>query len=157
MTGDTTIKRAHRGDAEALAALHASCFKAPWDAASFEALLKNTNTFALMASRGPSSGHLKAFIVTCVASDEAEILSLGTVPSARRSGLARALVRAASTMANDLGANKMFLEVAADNAVADALYSGIGFLPAGSRPGYYGGGEQAIDALILRARLPLVN
>lgn len=45
----------------------------------------------------------------------------------------------------------MFLEVAADNDAARALYAKLGFVEAGRRHGYYGDGA---DALVLRHSLP---
>jgi ribosomal-protein-alanine N-acetyltransferase len=41
----------------------------------------------------------------------------------------------------------MFLEVAADNKAANALYAGAGFVQVGERRGYYPDGG---DALVLR-------
>lgn len=51
------------------------------------------------------------------------------------------------------GAEACFLEVAADNAAALALYKAAGFQTAGLRPRYYkrAGGE--IDALVMRRDL----
>jgi ribosomal-protein-alanine N-acetyltransferase len=50
----------------------------------------------------------------------------------------------------------MFLEVAAENEAALALYSTLGFSPAGRRVKYYGRPDgPAVDAVILRTGLPL--
>ncbi len=87
-----------------------------------------------------------------VAADEAEILSIGVEPAARRTGLGAALVARAAEAAHASGARTLFLEVATGNAAARALYGGFGLREAGRRKAYYGAGE---DALILRADLPL--
>ena len=57
-------------------------------------------------------------------------------------------------MAQTAGAEAMFLEVAADNAAAIALYAGAGgFVRVGARPGYYPRETGAIDALVMRRDL----
>ncbi len=68
---------------------------------------------------------------------EAEVLTLAVRPAARRRGIGRALVEAAATLA-EASAAAMFLEVAADNPGAVALYAQTGFEIVGRRPGYYG-------------------
>jgi ribosomal-protein-alanine N-acetyltransferase len=137
-------------DAAPLAELHARCFDEAWDEAAFVTFLRDSFTFALIA------GGMRAFIIIRVAADESEILSLGTEPLSRRTGLARALVAAAGAEAQRRGARRMFLEVAADNLAAHALYAEAGFHPVGRRPGYYmRAAGQAADAVILSAALPL--
>ncbi|MNE73850.1 ribosomal-protein-alanine N-acetyltransferase [compost metagenome] len=82
--------------------------------------------------------------------DEAEILTLAVRPSARRSGLGARLVEAAVVRAAALGAERMFLEVAGDNAAARALYARAGFHEAGRRRGYYARADGSReDALVL--------
>ncbi len=157
MSSVIAIERASKDDTDALASLHEQCFSKPWSAESFGALMENDNTLAFTASRSAAPRSVEAFIVTHVAADEAEILTLGTTPKMRRSGLARALVRVAAIEVHALGAKEIFLEVAANNVAAQALYSGIGFLAAGKRLGYYQDDIEARDAMILRASLPLVH
>jgi ribosomal-protein-alanine N-acetyltransferase len=56
--------------------------------------------------------------------------------------------------ARDRGAETAFLEVAADNAPARALYAATGWEQTGARRGYYTTPEGTkIDALILRRPL----
>lgn len=131
---------------EQLANLHASAFAAPWDAAAFADLLGQAGVFAETGDDG--------FILIRVVADEAEVLTLAVRPEARRRGLAARLVEAAAARAAALGAESLFLEVAADNAAARALYARCGFTEAGRRRGYYAreGGE-ATDALILALKL----
>ena len=81
---------------------------------------------------------------------EAEILTLAVRPEVRRQGIARALLGAAMREAASCGAGVMFLEVAAGNRPARALYAALGFAEIGRRRRYYAGGA---DALVLRAAL----
>ncbi|MFX8246689.1 hypothetical protein ABTL56_19205, partial [Acinetobacter baumannii] len=56
--------------------------------------------------------------------------------------------------AGDAGAEGLFLEVAADNEPAIALYRSAAFVPVGRRAGYYRRpGGAAMDALVLRRAL----
>ena len=150
---EITIRAGSARDAAILARLHAQCFEQPWDEAAIAALLADPITFVLISE---AAGEAQAFILTRVAADESEILSLGTLPRSRRSGLARQLVDAARTEAHRRGARRMFLEVAADNQPALALYETAGFVITGRRLGYYErAAARPADAVILRATLPI--
>jgi ribosomal-protein-alanine N-acetyltransferase len=131
-------------DAAAMARLHAACFAQAWDARAMRELLESPGILAFLAHWG--------FVMARVAADEAEILSVGVAPEARRAGRGAALVMQAADAARASGARTMFLEVATANDAARALYGSLGFREAGRRKHYYGVGE---DALILRADLPL--
>jgi ribosomal-protein-alanine N-acetyltransferase len=128
---------------ETLAQIHAMSFPDPWSAASIGDLLTGPGTFAFQLQDG--------FILSRVAGEEAEILTLAVVPAMRGRGLGRILLATAAQHAQALGAIAMFLEVGVDNPPALALYAGQGFVRVGRRKAYYGGG----DALIMKAQLPL--
>ena len=90
------------------------------------------------------------FVLLQVAADEAEILTLAVRSSARRRGTGSRLVVAAGVRASAMGARRLFLEVAEDNAAARALYATLGFEPAGRRRRYYARKDgPAVDALLL--------
>ncbi len=141
-------RTARLGDALLLAQLHAQCFDEAWDERAFSSLLNSDVTFALVA------GDEHAFILVRAVADESEVLSLGTRASARRGGLARALVEAACVEAHRRGARRMFLDVAADNEAALGLYGRAGFAAAGRRKAYYPRPPgEAMDAVILSIAL----
>ncbi|MGV3578175.1 ribosomal protein S18-alanine N-acetyltransferase [Brevundimonas sp.] len=128
--------------AQALAALHAEAFDTPWSAEAFADLLGQAGVIL----EGDNDG----FILIRTVADEAEILTLAVRPSARRQGLGGRLVEAASQRAVELGATRMFLEVAEDNTSARGLYGTLGFEAAGRRRRYYPRPDApAVDALIL--------
>lgn len=130
--------------AGAMNLLHREAFGAEaWPEASIAALFENSCVFGFLSEAG-------GVVIARAVADEAEILTIGVVPAARRRGLGRKLLDAAMTEAARRGAVSMFLEVAAENAAALALYARAGFGPAGRRPGYYGAGR---DAVLLRACL----
>jgi ribosomal protein S18 acetylase RimI-like enzyme len=66
----------------------------------------------------------------------AGIFGMRTVPDHRRKGLARRVLRALLAEARDLGADRAWLQVEADNAPAIALYADEGFEP-GYRYSYW--------------------
>jgi tRNA threonylcarbamoyl adenosine modification protein YeaZ/ribosomal-protein-alanine acetyltransferase len=147
------LRVATQDDLVTLASLHALCFAQGWSARSIGQLQGTPGAFALLAETG---GAACGFILIRVAADEAEILSIGVAPRARRSGTGRRLVSAGAKKARDMGAITLFLEVARENEAARALYATAGFGEAGLRRGYYReSGAEAEDALVLRANLPL--
>ena len=131
-----------------LSATHRAAFagERPWSAVEFADLL---------AQRGVIlCGDARSFVLGRVTFDEAEVLTLATHPDARRRGLARAALMQFCDAAARAGAVSMFLEVAADNHAARALYAGLHFTQAGQRAAYYHRSNgQAIDALVLRRNL----
>ena len=138
-------------DAVALAAVHATSFEAPWTSADIATLLASPGAFALAASEADDP---HGFILARAIAGEAEILTLAVDSAFRRQGLARALVEAAVGVAVSLAAETLFLEVAADNPAAIALYLGAGFIEVGRRRGYYARPDSAqIDALVMRRDL----
>lgn len=129
-------------NAHVLAALHATCFDRPWSVKSFAELLQGADVHALGSAEG-------FIMIRCVAG-EAEILTLAVAQARRRKGLAHALVRAGMHLAaSQYQVTHVFLEVAADNHGARALYAGLGFICHGRRKHYYAN----IDALMMRRAL----
>jgi len=144
------LRAADASDALALAKAHASAFEAPWPPEAFSALMGTPGVFALAAVDNAPVG----LILMRAIAGEAEVLTLAVEPSHRRQGVARALLEAALDLAAAAEAETCFLEVAADNAAALALYRAAGFEQAGHRGGYYRRPEgEAVDALVLRRTL----
>jgi ribosomal-protein-alanine N-acetyltransferase len=137
---------------EALAALHSRAFvtPAPWDAASFAGFLADPLAFLLVEGDA-------GFLLGRAVAGEAELLTIAVAPEARRRGLGRKLMGRFLYQARLRGAERAFLEVAADNPAAIGLYESSGFQPAGTRRGYYRSPDgRRIDALVLARDLPPV-
>ena len=118
--------------------LHTACFPhKPWSADDF-ADLKKSGCDIIASQNG--------FIVYRVVADEAEIITIGVAPDARRGGIAAAMLEIATRDAATRGAKQIFLEVARDNDAARALYTSAGFTEVGIRPQYYDG----VDAIMMR-------
>lgn len=142
-----TIREIGPVGAELIAALMAATVEPAWSAESVAQLLATPGCSGLVAE---SADGPVGFALVRVAAGEAELLSLGVLPPTRRRGLGRALVRAAAAFARAAGAAALHLEVAEDNAPALGLYGGLGFRPAGRRPGYYAARDGSRrDALLL--------
>jgi tRNA threonylcarbamoyladenosine biosynthesis protein TsaB len=140
-------------DSAVLASLHAACFSEAWSASSFHELLAAPGVFVTLAE---FAGRPVGFALGRTAADEAELLSIGVNPAARRAGLGRLLVERTARRAAEQGAAGLFLEVAHDNEAARALYERLGFHAVGTRKSYYREREPGgSDALVLRAALPL--
>jgi ribosomal-protein-alanine N-acetyltransferase len=118
-----------------------------WTRGGYRAELADTRSRHYVAAEGPA-GELLGWAGVMVVGDAAEILTVGVVPTARRTGLARRMVHALLAEAVRRGAREAFLEVRVDNDPARALYASEGFAELGRRRGYYDGGR--VDAVTMR-------
>lgn len=91
-----------------------------------------------------------AYGVVSVLGDVADLDRLAVLPFARRRGVAGGLIEQLIEAARGRGAERVLLEVAADNAAAIGLYESSGFETISARKGYYPGG---VDALIMELTL----
>lgn len=139
--------------ARVLGQLHAGAFgrDEAWGEGDFARLFDTPGTFGWVAQVGTGEGPQPvALVVARAVADDSEILTIGTLPMARGRGIGRALLRAAAAEAATRGAERLFLEVAVDNAAAIALYRAAGFAEVGRRKAYYrrpDGGR--VDALVM--------
>jgi ribosomal-protein-alanine N-acetyltransferase len=149
--GESTLSEATVGDAVAIAALHGTSFRRGWSDVEIEQLLTERNTVTHRATAGRS---LRGFILSRIASGEAEILSVAVATSQRGRGLARSLLNLHLRRLAGLGVKAVFLEVDEDNEPARRLYNRAGFREVGRRPGYYQKNDgQKATALVLRRDL----
>jgi ribosomal-protein-alanine N-acetyltransferase len=134
-----------------MAALHASSFRRGWSEDEFEKLLSERNVIADRVILGTS---LVGFILSRMAADEAEILSIAVDASERSQGFGRRLLEMNMRRLAGRGVRSLFLEVASDNVAARKLYERAGFRDVGRRGAYYGGASpDGSGALILRREL----
>lgn len=149
--GEPALSEATARDAAAIAALHGASFRRGWSDVEIEQLLTERNTVTHRASVGRS---LHGFILSRLASGEAEILSVAVATSQRGRGLARSLLNLHLRRLAGLGVKAVFLEVDEDNEPARRLYHRAGFREVGRRPGYYQKSDgQTATALVLRRDL----
>ena len=121
--------------------LHAQCFPhRPWSASEFMDL-KKSGCEIIASDNG--------FIVWRVVGPDAEIITLGVAPSARRGGIAAAMLAIMESESRKAGATRIILDVAEDNTAARALYESQGYIIDGRRPKYYDG----VDAILMSKKL----
>lgn len=148
MRSASVIRPAAASELDLLAELHAACFVEAWDADAFATLLAMPSAFALLAEE-PARDMASGFLMIRGAGDEAEIITLGILPARRRKGLARDLLAGGVKEAVLRGARRLFLEVAADNDAALALYRAAGFVQVGRRADYYHRIDGDMAALVM--------
>lgn len=142
--------RTNSAPADQLAALHTSAFSSRgergWRSEEFESLLKQPGSLCHGLF---DHDDLLAFALWRQLGEEAELLTIAVAPDCQGQGLGGQLMAVAPDAA------RLYLEVAADNAPALALYRRFGFTEAGRRPRYYRrqDGSRA-DAIIMQRQRP---
>jgi ribosomal-protein-alanine N-acetyltransferase len=122
--------------AAACARIHSAGFAYPWSAAELESLIASPNALGL-AALDPANAKLRGFVLSRLAADEAEILTIAVDPALRKGGVGRDLLRMHLGQVAGAGAKRLFLEVDSENPAALALYARFGFAKVGERKGYY--------------------
>jgi ribosomal-protein-alanine N-acetyltransferase len=84
-------------------------------------------------------------------STEADVLTVGVIPSHRGQGIARQLMALITDWAKQQGSIAMMLEVKVDNFDAIGLYDSLSYSKINVRKDYFGAG---LDALVMRLDLP---
>jgi [ribosomal protein S18]-alanine N-acetyltransferase len=140
-------------DAPRLARLHATAFHRGWGEDEFEQLVTSSSSIGEGAAFS-ERGKLQGFILSRIAAEEAEILSIVVDSSSRRKGVARALLSHHLERLRERSVRELFLEVDEGNSAALAFYENFGLNPVGRRAAYYprASGERGA-ALILRRAL----
>jgi ribosomal-protein-alanine N-acetyltransferase len=144
--GEPVLSDAGARDAGAIAALHAKSFQRGWSDGEVEGLLVARNVVAHRAIAGKK---LAGFIMSRLAADEAEILSVAVDRAFQGRGLGGKLLMLHLGRLAGYGAQTVFLEVSERNDPAGKLYARAGFREVSRRPNYYGNAT----ALILRRDL----
>jgi ribosomal protein S18 acetylase RimI-like enzyme len=138
------IRAALPTEVTAVTAIDLACFgRTAWTESLVRAAIEDVRRTVLIDD-------LEAYGVAAVAGDVADLERIAVMPSRRRQGIARRLLDALCAAASAQGASRMLLEVAADNDAALGFYESYGFTTISRRPGYYGGG---VDALVMQLDL----
>ena len=147
------IEPATAKDADAIAKLHAAGFYRGWPREEFAAYIADhhvTPTYIACDARHRIAG----FAMLRLAADDAELMTIAVDPKWRGKGIGAALLRAAFEDLLMSPAKKLFLEVAADNPAAIALYRKQGFAEIGRREGYFARANgQPATALVMARNL----
>ncbi|ETR77996.1 alanine acetyltransferase [Afipia sp. P52-10] len=147
----TSVEPATIRDAAKLSQLHRASFHRGWGQGEFESMLAERNTFAdrLMLGRTPIG-----FIISRIAADEAEILSVAVASARRGKGYSRNLLSHHLGHLAGRGVRRVFLEVEENNQPAVRLYQRAGFRTVGRREQYYRDPTGAkLNALVMQRDL----
>jgi [ribosomal protein S18]-alanine N-acetyltransferase len=129
------IRVARTSDGMSLSQLHGEGFERAWGSQDFEALIAERNVIGHLACRRWASP--SGFVLSRLAADEAEILSIVTAARERGRGIARRLLAHHMSALAQERARRLYLEVEAGNEAAITLYRGFGFAETGRRRSYY--------------------
>ncbi len=138
------IRRATEADVATIARIEVECFGTEaWSEQLVREQLVADHHVVLV-------GHAIAYGVVSWLGDVADLDRIAVLPFARRRGIAGDLLEQLIEAARGLGAERMLLEVAADNDAATGLYRSYGFTTITTRTGYYPAGT---DALVMQLDL----
>lgn len=128
------IRTMQKGDVAAVAALEAQIFSMPWSAAGFaDTLLREDVIFLVAYEQDELLGYVGIYCTL----DEGEITNVAVAPSARRRGIARALLTELKQQLACRNVARIVLEVRVSNEPAIRLYEQMGFSVLGVRKNFY--------------------
>lgn len=138
-------------DLDAVMELERAAFRGDaWSEATMRADISSAHTwYVVVEEDGRLLGY--AGLRAPAGSKDADIQTIALAEDARGRGLGRALFRALLAEAARRRVREVFLDVRADNATAQSLYSSEGFEPIGRRPNYYPG--EGVDAIVMKLEL----
>ena len=146
-----TLRQATPDDLDAIMALERASFPTDaWSAAMMREELASPHSHYLVDEEG---GRLLGYagLRAPHGARDADIQTIAIAEAARGRGRGRGLLRALLAEASARRVHDVFLEVRADNPVAQALYVSEGFAEVGRRPRYYQPDD--VDAVVMRLEL----
>jgi ribosomal-protein-alanine N-acetyltransferase len=141
-----SLRRAVPADAAALARIHAASFDDGWTEEDMAGWLGRPEAFAWLAE--DCGCEAVAFGLALTAGDDAEILTIATIPALRGAGIGRQILAELDKEAARRGLSRFVLEVARNNLPALGLYRSYGFVEIGVRTNYYRTQAGLVDALV---------
>lgn len=146
-----TLRAAVAGDLDAIMTLERASFPTDaWsDAMMHEELVSPHGWYIVDEVAGRLVGY--AGLRAVRGARDADVQTITIAEGSRGHGRGRALLRALLEEAGRRGVHEVFLEVRADNPVAQALYVSEGFHEVGRRPRYYQPDD--VDAVVMKLDL----
>lgn len=145
------IRPATEADLNLIMAIEHVCFPSDaWTEQSMrDELLASHTSYLVAVSDGLIVGY--GGLSKIPSSEQSDIQTIALSPAARGQGWGRKLLNQLLVEARRLGAKQVFLEVRADNSVAQKLYESVGFAVIDRRRGYYQ--PEGVDALVMCLQL----
>jgi ribosomal-protein-alanine N-acetyltransferase len=153
--GTFAVRALEAHDLDVASALHGEAFAAVgergWTSTEIADLLASPGVLGLLLEDGAEA---IGFALCRTVADEAELLTVAVRANRRRQGAGRTLIGKVIDRARERGAHSLFLEVAADNRAALAMYERMGFRPIDRRVAYYSRRDRPpADAIVMALAL----
>lgn len=148
-TGQVRLRELRWQDLDAVSRAEAELFPdSAWSLASWwgELAARPRREYLVADDGGELGASLLGYGGLDHGGETSDIMTIAVLPAGRRRGLGRAILDEMLDRARRRGAERVVLEVRADNDAALALYRQAGFASVHVRRGYYPGG---VDAAIL--------
>ena len=147
-----SVRAATGDDLAAIMAIERASFAGDaWSEAAMAADIASPHNFYVVTERaGRIVGY--AGLRAPAGSKDADIQTIALDEAARGGGRGRTLLTTLLAEADRRGLREVFLDVRADNPVAQSLYVSEGFVEIGRRPNYYPDGPT--DAIVMRLDVP---
>ncbi|GAA4749978.1 ribosomal protein S18-alanine N-acetyltransferase [Amnibacterium soli] len=143
------VRAATADDVDAVMAIERASFPTDaWSEPAMRETFASGDAFVAEDERGVVG---YAAVLAPPGSGDADVLTIAVDEAHRGEGTGAALLRRMLATAAERGAQRVFLEVRADNPVAQALYASRGFGVVGRRPRYYQ--PDGVDAIVMRLDL----
>jgi ribosomal-protein-alanine N-acetyltransferase len=136
------------GDVRSLSSAELACFSDPWPPQFFVSEILADGRFNRLLV--DQANEIVAYLFCAWQFLDLHVLKVAALPEFRRQGLSTRLMDLAEAHAMETGGESLTLEVRPTNTAAIALYGSLDYRMAGTRPGYYQDGE---DALIMTKSL----
>ena len=147
----TTYRPANAFDLAVFVSLDKKLFPySPWSASQYKEEFSSP-TLHFVVALDDAQGIIGYAGVFAPGGAEADVLTVGVIPSQRGKGIARQLMALITDWAKQQGSIAMMLEVKVDNTEAIGLYESLGYSKLNVRKDYFGAG---LDALVMRLDLP---
>ena len=147
----TTYRQANAFDLPVFVSLDKELFPySPWSASQYKEEFSSPTRHFFVAIDAEQNiiGYAGVF---APGEAEADVLTVGVIPTHRGKGIAKALMAMITNWAKEQGSIAMMLEVKVDNSNAIGLYESLGYSKLNVRKDYFGAG---LDALVMRLDLP---
>jgi ribosomal-protein-alanine acetyltransferase len=146
------IRDATPDDLDAIMRLERDSFPTDaWSDAMMRAELSSPHgRYVVWEQQGRITGY--AGLRAVAGARDGDVQTIAVADGSRGRGSGRALLRTLISLALERGVHDLFLEVRADNPVAQALYASEGFAETGRRPRYYQPDD--VDAIVMTLDVP---
>ena len=127
-------------DCEKTGLLMKECFSVPWSVEGLKEMFHTEGYCSFLAKEEEVIGYVGMKMVL----DEADITNVAVLPSHRKKGIARKLLK---QLLEEQNLHRIYLEVRASNIAAVTLYEHAGFKEVGQRKNYYDNPRE--DAILM--------